>query len=355
LAKSRKGERSWKWEKTNWLGEIEDEKNIGDINLPGTHDSAAFNAWTHTLYACHKTSITGQLEGGIRLLDVRIKVKDWRNSQSIETLRNSPASGFVTCHGAIGIWMGVNEYQSLESLFGEVRDFLSAHPQEAVVMKLQIDDWSSYQGQKSKVKQGIRNLITSCGLPCYNAGDTNGDNAPADLPVLGQLRGKVFLLSNDGHAPGAPVSWSMPDDINQMVECPAAGGRNFPVLVQDIYKKLPVTGSCDKKLELVTQAFGSKCAGDGRVLLNFASATWYGVMGVYIQKELFAYLYQNRPSSLGWLFLDYESEPCATVGGQEVSVVDAVIDSNFGYQKYGPGISSGNITLLAGKGAGGQG
>ena len=57
-----------------WLNGLPDELPVGNINLPGTHNSAAIDPGRRTLHACQNFSIGEQLRAGIRLLDVRLKV-----------------------------------------------------------------------------------------------------------------------------------------------------------------------------------------------------------------------------------------------------------------------------------------
>lgn len=91
--------------------------------------------------ACHDRTITQQLEGGIRLLDVRIKPK--KNFQ------------FITCHGSTGSLIGMNECQSLISLLGEVEAFLNRHGRETVVMTLKADDWPDRSEKKDKALEKL--------------------------------------------------------------------------------------------------------------------------------------------------------------------------------------------------------
>jgi hypothetical protein len=117
----------------NWMSGIADDKNISDINLPGTHDSAAINPSITTVYSCQTLPITQQLESGVRVLDVRIKIKGTYDNLS-----------FVTCHGSFGGRINMNEYQSLPSLLDECKSFLQSHNTETILMSVKIDDWNLY-------------------------------------------------------------------------------------------------------------------------------------------------------------------------------------------------------------------
>lgn len=58
----------------NWMAPIHDNTLIGNINIPGTHDSAAIQRILPTFYACQNYSIRDQLKFGVRALDVRLEV-----------------------------------------------------------------------------------------------------------------------------------------------------------------------------------------------------------------------------------------------------------------------------------------
>ncbi|WP_159659593.1 hypothetical protein [Alcanivorax xiamenensis] len=108
----------------DWLSHISDDTLISEINLPGTHDTAAISTRFNP-YACHRFSVTDQLRGGIRLMDVRLKVKKSEEGRY----------EFTTCHGNLGSGIGLNEFQSFPSLLQEFRSFLEAHGTETVLNK----------------------------------------------------------------------------------------------------------------------------------------------------------------------------------------------------------------------------
>jgi hypothetical protein len=56
----------------SWINDIiPPDCLLSSINLPGSHDSAAINRFISTPYACQISSITEQLEQGVRVLDIR--------------------------------------------------------------------------------------------------------------------------------------------------------------------------------------------------------------------------------------------------------------------------------------------
>ncbi|WP_138429826.1 phosphatidylinositol-specific phospholipase C domain-containing protein [Fodinibius saliphilus] len=299
--------------KNNWLAGISDSKSIAEINLPGTHDSAAINTTVHTPYACHNMSITDQLNGGIRVLDVRLKVN-----------KKDGKYKFITCHGDIGSSTGVNEYQSFPTLLDECKNFLNNNGSETVIMSLKIDDWAGHDGDQSNVLKALEKLLSSYPTATSKI-----------LPQLGDIRGKIFLYNriNDQLRFGAPVRWP---DATSGAYAKSYSNRSYKVYVQDKYKGLPIFGAESTKLNLVTEAFAKKKKGE--VVLNFASATWYGVIGVYIMGDLLNYFGKhtaaNRPKTFGWTMLDYAFEKYVTNTYGRMDIVSLIISSNSNYSGY---------------------
>ena len=290
----------------DWLERVPDATLIGDINLPGTHDAAAINSSISTPYACHNVSISKQLEYGIRILDVRLKVK-----------KSGSSYRFVTCHGDIGF----NEYQPFPSLMDECKAFLQANAKETIVMSLKVDDWNEQGGNKDAVYTALQNLLSR--YPTV---------VPGSMPTLGSVRGKIVLLNriNNSMSLGVPISW-------QNNTSGSMADSRYPIYVQDQYEDLPLVGSVGQKCTLVTTAFQQK--NGGNTVLNFASATWYGVFGVYIMGDLLDYFgsqpARGRPARFGWIMFDYAFNKYNTDTYGDLDIVSIVIASNFGYQGYG--------------------
>ncbi|MCW4113463.1 hypothetical protein NPA31_000630 [Aurantimonas sp. MSK8Z-1] len=297
----------------NWMQGLPDATPLSEINIPGSHDAAAINTTVHTPYACHRFSITQQLQGGVRLLDVRLKVK-----------KENGVYVFATCHGDIGGSSGLNEYQSFPSLLDECRSFLTANTGETVLMSLKVDDWSTYRSDSQNVLSALSSLLGR--YPTL---------ASASIPTLGASRGKMVLLNRitSDLAFGFPMSWPDSTEGDYATQSPY---RQFPLYVQDKYNGLPYWGSESYKLNLVTAAFGRKVP--GTVVLNFASATWIGIIGVYIMGELLRYFGAKpsvqRPATFGWILFDYQFESYQTDTYGWLNIARLVVASNRNYAGY---------------------
>lgn len=297
----------------DWLKDVDDQELIGNINLPGTHDSAAINRYLTTPYACHSNTLSEQLRNGIRLLDIRLSVHE-----------KSGQFSFITCHGDIGIW-GSNEFQTLSSALDECSSFLSANDSEFMAMTLKVDDWNGITN-----KQGAYTALESLinGFP---------NTKSSSMPKLVDVRGKIFFMNritNDLQF-GVPIDWS---DNTPGSNAYSNTQRSYELYVQDQYNGLGgVTDSATRiKLELFTAAI--PVTTPGQMLLNYASAVQVGLLGVYIMPSLLQYFGNNqssdRPARLGWSLFDYVSTTYPTNEYGQMNVIDMIISSNFSYKGY---------------------
>ncbi|MFF4662008.1 phosphatidylinositol-specific phospholipase C [Streptomyces sp. NPDC001282] len=166
-----------------WMGALPDATALQRLTVPGSHDSGARygGPWTE----CQNTSIADQLSSGIRFLDVRCRVT---------------GGSFAIHHGA--------SYQNM--MFGDVLgacwDFLAAHPTETVLMRVK----QEYSEESDATFRAVFDdyLDVRGWRPLFRID-------PA-FPSLGQARGKVVLLADNGGLPGVryadPALFDIQDD-----------------------------------------------------------------------------------------------------------------------------------------------
>ncbi|OKK13066.1 phospholipase [Streptomyces sp. CB00455] len=153
----------------DWMAGLADSTALQRMTIPGTHDSGARQGGLYV--ACQNTSIAGQLDSGIRFLDVRCRVT---------------GGSFAIHHGSF--------YQNL--MFGDVLvdcwNFLAAHPSETVLMRLK-QEYST--DSDAAFRAVFDDYLDNRGWrPLFRIADA--------LPTLGQARGKVVLLADNGGLPG---------------------------------------------------------------------------------------------------------------------------------------------------------
>ena len=164
----------------DWMGAVPDATALQRLTIPGSHDSGARygGPWTE----CQNTTIAEQLDSGIRFLDVRCRIT---------------GGSFAIHHGA--------SYQNL--MFGDVLgacwDFLAAHPTETVLMRVK-QEYS--EESDASFRAVFDDYLDNRGWrPLFRI-----DSA---LPSLGDARGKVVLLADNGGLPGVRYADSELFDI----------------------------------------------------------------------------------------------------------------------------------------------
>ncbi|MFD7321818.1 phosphatidylinositol-specific phospholipase C [Streptomyces sp. NPDC059875] len=201
----------------DWMAGHGDPTPLQKLTIPGTHDSGARfgGPWSE----CQNTTIAQQLASGIRFLDIRCRVT---------------GGSFAIHHGA--------SYQNM--MFGDVliacRDFLAAHPSETVLMRVKQEYSSDSDATFGAIftdyldNRGWRSL--------FRIGDT--------LPTLGQARGKVVLIADNGGLPG--LKWW-------------DGGA---IAIQDDWNALP-----NAKYPKIEAHFRKAVEQPGKLYINFVSTS----------------------------------------------------------------------------------
>jgi len=312
---------------------------ISELNIPGSHNAAAINTIKRTRWACQDRSITAQLAGGIRLLDIRLKPKKRRKNDY-----------FVTCHGHLGL-LGANEFQPLDQLLAACTAFLQATPGETLLMTIKMDDWRRTRPtDRPAILETLKTHLAHLPILRVPQSPLPPDDplivhrpslapahlptlAPAHLPTLSECRGKIYLINRINDDPALGVPLNIPDNTPGTLLPPTAH-RHYAIYVQDQYKALNRKDPEAHKLHLTMAA--TKHKHPGTVLLNFVSATKPFGRFVYITPPI-----PDQPAALGWLFLDYAftthdsgrpatADPPATAGCPATADLPArIIASNF--------------------------
>ncbi|MFI8964078.1 phosphatidylinositol-specific phospholipase C [Streptomyces sp. NPDC053493] len=199
----------------DWMAAHGDPTPLQKLTIPGTHDSGARygGLWTE----CQNTTIAQQLDSGIRFLDVRCRVT---------------GGSFAIHHGAF--------YQNM--MFGDVLvacwNFLAAHPSETVLMRVK----QEYSSESDATFRAVFDdyLDNRGWRPLFRIGPV--------LPTLGEARGRVVLLADNGGLPG--LRW--------------ADGAYFDV--QDDYQAEPFA-----KWPKIRDQFRKAATQPGRCYVNFVS------------------------------------------------------------------------------------
>lgn len=193
----------------NWMQDIEDNRLVCKMSIPGTHDTAADsgNAWVKT----QDKNIEQQLNSGIRFFDIRL-VHD---------------NGVLKlCHGS-----HIFDTTFVGDVLKTTAEFLKEHPSETVIMTikrdhdLDKDSGTKYRGALQKALEGDR-ALTPYMVKSFRSDFT-----------LGDLRGKMLIISRDGWimTPSGNIpSW--PDNASFTSSIESTNGSSTPIHVEDHYK-----------------------------------------------------------------------------------------------------------------------
>lgn len=293
-----------------------------DIDIVGTHDSAAIRSWTAPLFnaalrnafwACQNMTIGQQLALGIRFLDVRLEI-----------VQDGGRFTIYTCHGGLGSADRLNRYQTLDSLLAECKAFLDVHYTEFVVMLLKVDNnWA-----------GVTDRHAACAALADLLGRYPVITHKADMPRQSEARGKIYLFNriNDDPALGVPIGWS---ENTQGQWLPVTTHRNFEVHVQDRYERFTANSRQQKLTNFLDAATRKK---PGAVVLNFASAVTAVYSGVYIHQPLISSLASQpnatRPRISGWSLFDFPDSAFVSDRYGALTVADLILDGARGYRRF---------------------
>jgi len=161
----------------SWMGELHDDTlSLAQLSIPGTHDTMTYLPGGLVPAVRTQTmSLTDQLNAGVRFLDIRV---------------GPGLSGDLGLyHGPVPLLGSFNT-----DVVKTCEDFLSAHPDETIVMSIQ-DDGSAGSG-----------VVDSVMGSHVNGSDSSFWYTEDTVPTLGEARGKIVILnrwwgttlSNDG-------------------------------------------------------------------------------------------------------------------------------------------------------------
>ncbi|MEV8100571.1 phosphatidylinositol-specific phospholipase C [Kitasatospora sp. NPDC085879] len=169
-------------QRPDWMGWVGDGTSLARLSIPGTHDTLAIHggdlAVTQEDHGDGAATLQAQLMSGIRAIDIRV---------------HAIGGKFTVHHGAI--------YQNanFDDVLTVLRDFLAAHPAETVLLNLKTectgslgsctDDppYDTFEAKKAILESYFAQYAGVFWQPSV------AGTGPADVPTLGQVRGKVVL------------------------------------------------------------------------------------------------------------------------------------------------------------------
>lgn len=147
----------------NWMANIDGEKSINEISIPGSHDTCALYEPLRELAKCQTHTVTDQLNMGVRYLDIRVNVVK---------------GDLAISHGPI--FQGI----SFDKVMDQCYDFLGKNPSEAIIISIKHE-------LVSKDKKNEFNSLLLKKLEAHNELWFTENR----LPKLSEVRGKLVLIN----------------------------------------------------------------------------------------------------------------------------------------------------------------
>ncbi|GHJ87374.1 hypothetical protein NliqN6_3776 [Naganishia liquefaciens] len=185
------------------LSRLPDDISLGDIVLPGTHQSLALHGWPFSQCQTAASTLPVQLADGIRFFDIRLRVKNGL---------------LIAYHGP---WP---QRTLFPAVIDDVFTFLRAHPRETVITCIQQESPDSGPDPRfsALVRLAMEDSIARGGWFLENR-----------IPQLGEVRGRAVLMSRFGGSArdGGTQPWHDPpsdDDSDDDDDDEKSSG--FPVV-----------------------------------------------------------------------------------------------------------------------------
>lgn len=211
----------------DWMKRLADQKKIGEISIPGTHDSASF--YGGDIVQTQSMSITEQLNAGVRFLDIRL-----RHINDVFAIHHGP----------------VFQKQFFGDILNQVSDFLKQNPSEFVLMR--VKDEYTEENITRTFQDTFSDYISKYPDVIFNpAGDSY-------FPSVYEVRGKIVFL----------------DQIPTTGKYPPFGIKynNLNFNIQDDYK-VSTNWDLYGKWEKVKDFLQDSADGNRRETINYLSAS----------------------------------------------------------------------------------
>ena len=183
-----------------WMSKINDKKKLVLINIPGSHDSAAFlinkigSCFAQTQYL----DITSQLNIGVRIFDIRITENNsccvWNIINNNNKIKNWMDS-IICCHGVCDCYHIENNKKinlTYESVLLQIKNFLNKNPTETIILRTNSGRGNKYKNIQM-AKEIFDSILSDIAIE-YN-----------NKLILGDVRGKVVFLFNTNFQGGTDI------------------------------------------------------------------------------------------------------------------------------------------------------
>ncbi|MCF0196920.1 MAG: phosphatidylinositol-specific phospholipase C domain-containing protein, partial [Bacteroidaceae bacterium] len=287
----------------NWMAGLDDNLFLMRLSIPGTHDAA-----TKGLSSVGETqtkSIAEQLACGIRMFDLRPRVKD---------------NKLMIYHGILATDV------SFDDAMSTLCTFLDKHPRECLFVIMRHEDDGASDSEKSQWPSKMYEALSA--RRGYIV-----DYSPA-LTVR-DLRGKILVMSRNTYDNG-PIGAYLEGGGDNTVYDRTIVGRNggMAITTQDIYNA--VDRLDEKKTQIGNLLSRSTSEKEHRLYFNHTSGyskTFFGIVTAAGIKECaqqcnaaaIDYM-KDKTGPMGFIMMDFAGDNSDNLRGQEL--IDVIIRNN---------------------------
>jgi 1-phosphatidylinositol phosphodiesterase len=262
---------------TDWMSNIDGNRLLSEISMPGTHDSGTYklhkDSITDTYAVTQDFSILTQLNSGVRVLDIRLGYTD----------------------GTLKVFHGSeNTHLNFDEVLSQTFDFLNKHPRETVVMLIKHE-------HDGDIRDHFIDILKS------KDSSLNRYWLENRLPNLDEVRNRiVFINRNNDINEGIKISWG-DDNIFDSNE-----GVAFHV--QDHYQ-LNADNTENFKIDKFNDVLNDAINGPENIwYINYLSATYVPIKSLkeiagQINPKALDKLQNGHPNGrVGSIIMDYVGE-----------------------------------------------
>lgn len=276
----------------DWMARLDDGLRLGELAIPGTHDSATQYVTLAFFGKCQTKTIRRQLDAGFRYLDIRLAV----DGAQLKLMH-----GFVNCKTGALPWSST---LYLDAVLADCYSFLDEHPGETVLFAVK-------QEHGKDPVADFERLLDS-----YIRKDAERWLLTDTMPTLGQARGKLVLLrryedeAGLGANAGIPLLWlgqSGSSDVS--LNTVAEDNGSYTLWVQDRY-----CYKTEDKWTAFLAGLGAADAAAGDVTVSFLSTKGtlpFGHPYAYADTLNARLLQHELQASDGWIVVDFATAPLA--------------------------------------------
>lgn len=208
----------------NWMGNVEGDKYISEIFIPGSHDSATASISFPFISRCQGLSFSDQLKAGVRYFDMRLYVAN-KNGQSVLGF----CHGFTQAKDPEHMFGGKLIFEECIEIFYK---FVVNYPTETIIMNFKHEYGS----------EPLSTVQTLLWDEIFKGSNSKYWLLTDHIPTLDEARGKIVLMRrfNDdlglGVNAGLYADWHDQGGYSNSSETYEKNERdNFNLYVQDRY------------------------------------------------------------------------------------------------------------------------